>query len=118
MVKKIYSDLNITIIEWTEEGNVVRGKLPFTVDRPTEDMLSLALPYGIAWKDAILPYISNPDQIAEELDKNLNNARIFTLSDLQRADPNMVLGLLLKSYGIDYNLFLKHIQNFMEYRNG
>jgi len=116
-IKTIFSRDGYTIVEWIEDGLRRRGKLPFQTNKTiTEDMLSLILPYGMVWGDVVYPFIHPPEIVSEEIDKNFYNNGIFTQSDLQKANPNQVLGLLLKSYGIDYNIFMKTVDNYLEAR--
>lgn len=114
-IKKIHTDKNLTIVEFVDDGVRQRRKLPFTVvGDVSEDLLSLELPFGVVWSDAVFPFIKSPEQISEDLDKIFYNNGVFTKDDLRNANPNKVHGMLLSAFGIDYNKFMKLIENYLE----
>ena len=102
-VKVIEKSGAVVLAEWIDNGIPYRGILPAEAmegEYVSEDELDRAIPYGEPWEEIELKATSGL------LAKNLRNAGVWTAEDLRRK-PEIVNGVLLATYGMDYQTLLR-----------
>lgn len=103
LVKIIQQSGTIVLAEWIDNGMPYRGIMPAEAmegEYVSEDELDRAIPHGSPWEEIEL------DATSEKLARNLRMAGIWTVEDL-RKKPEIVNGVLLATYGVDYQTLLR-----------
>jgi hypothetical protein len=106
-VKVITTRYQTALIEWIGDDGIHRGTVPEEVvndDIVRDDLLSLAIPYGMDWEFMLDGALGNvtPQVIAN----NLHRVGIWTLQDL-RSRPQDAIGAIQAAYHLDFQTLLR-----------
>ena len=102
-VKIVSHQAHSVLVEYFDNGMPKRCVLPaqvMTGEYVSQKELDRGVEFGAPWDEIGL------DATPEKLCANLRNAGVWTVDDLRRK-PEVVIGVLQATYGVDYQTLLR-----------